>query len=150
MQSVIRFDYLTTKKGALLMAIAHLGEIDMLVESGGHLEPFSLPIPTDQVAWPKDFVCCYLSLSELSTGSVLLAAYCCDDVCVWSVSVEQYQYEVVSSFSIPHLCSLFLLHDRLLATTVDQHLIIRYVPSISNPNHVWVEIFGSKIFQILH
>lgn len=108
------------------MAVAHIGKIAVLIHSEGCLEHLSLPVPTDCVAWPKDFACHCLTLSELATGSVLVAAYCSVEVCVWSVSVEPYQCEVASSFSIPHLCSLFLLHDCLLATTADHNLIIWY------------------------
>lgn len=138
------FDYLTTKKGALLMATAHRGEIAVLVQSEGCLEHVFLPIPTNQDAWPKDFVCHYLTLSELPTGTALIAAYCCGDVCVWSMCVELCQCEVVSSFSIPHICSLFLLHDKLLATTTDHRLIIWYVTSLKNQIVYQLKYLGVK------
>ena len=138
MQPILCFDCLTTKKGAVLIVIAHIGEIAVLVHSEGHLKHLSLPVPTDCLAWPKDFACHHLSMSELPTGCVVFAAYCCGEVCVWSVSVEPYQCEVASSFSIPHLCSLFLLHDSLLATTADHHLIIWYAPPSNHELYMYM------------
>ena len=129
MQPVICFDWLSTEKGAVLMAIAHPGEMAVLVHSEGRCEQLSLPLPSEGLAWPEDFASHYLSMSELPTGAVLVAACCSGEVCVWSVGVEPCQCtELAYTFSIPHLCSLFLLHDWLLATTTDHHLLVWYAP----------------------
>ena len=144
MQAIICFDWLSSEKGAVLMAIAHPGEIAVLVHSEGHFEQLSLPLPSEGLAWPEDFASHYLSMSELSTGSVLVAGCCSGEVCVWSVSVEPCQCELASTFSIPHLCSLFLLNDWLLATTKDYHLLVWYGPSSLA---VGLESFGSIIWE---
>lgn len=126
MQPIICFDCLTAEKGDVLIAIAHPGEIAVIVHTEGRLENVSLPVPTDSLAWPKDFACRYLRMSEFPVGSVLIAAYYCGVVCVWSISLEPFHCDVASSFSIPHLSSLFLLHDWLLAATTDNRLLVWY------------------------
>ena len=123
MQALISFDYLSTINGIVIMAVAHLGEIALLALSDGHWTRRSLP--TDQLMWPLDFASYSLSMSESSEGAVLIAAHCCDDVCVWSINPEsQLHCVLVSMYRIPHFSSLFLLPDLLLATTVDHHLVI--------------------------
>lgn len=126
MQTITCFDWLTTDEGAVLVSIAHPGEIVLLVYTEGHLEhpSLSLTVPTDSVAWPMDFACHNLNMSELSTGSVLVTAYCCEEVCVWSVSMDPWQCKMATSFSVPRLSSLFLLNNLLLATTADHRLLI--------------------------
>lgn len=108
-----------------LIATAHPGQLQALVLAGNEWDRVSLM--TNHLEWPTDYECQYLSVSESTCGSVIVAVGYAGVVGVWKLSSSDcWTSEVVGSFNIPLLCSLTLAQDSLVATTLSHNLLVRY------------------------
>lgn len=109
-----------------MIATAHPAQLLALVLAGNQWEHISLT--TNHLQWPTDYQCQYLSVSESTPASVIIAAGCIGVVGVWKLSSsDHWTSEVIGSFSIPLLCSLTLAQGSLVATTSNHNLLVRYV-----------------------
>ena len=122
-QAVICLDFISMSGGVSVVAMAHSGELLALILTGNEWECVSLS--TDHLVWPSDYRCQNISMSELSDGSILVGACCCDVVGVWRMSLaDQWTSQVLCSFNIPLLCSLILSRDTLVAATSNHQLFV--------------------------
>lgn len=134
-QAVICFDLVCTRDGVLVFAVSHSRCLTILTLTGDNWQTFSLP--TNHLAWPSDYQCQILCMSELRDGSVVVAASCCEVVGVWQLTcADHWVAHVVSKFNIPLLSSLTLAED-LLLTTTSQHQVIVYNISKSSSSPLW-------------
>lgn len=124
-----------------MFGIAHSGCLAVLTLTGNDWERYSLP--SDHLAWPPDYHCHHVCMSELSDGSVIVVAGCSDTVGAWRLdSLNHWSVAVAGSYTVPFLCSLTLAQDVLLATTSQHQLVIQYVlPTTFQFNHLMYALF---------
>lgn len=114
-----------------VVVLAHCGEVIVLTLHEDHWEELNLT--TDHLIWPGNFECECVCMSELTGGLLLVAAYCSEEVSMWEVRfTEKWTNRAVCSFHIPHVCSLTLKEDLVVAATSHYQLIIWYDCVISH------------------
>ena len=127
-QAIISLDLICMRGGVFVFGIAHSGCLAVLTLTGNDWERYSLP--TDHLAWPTDYHCQHMCMSELGDGSVLVVASCSDIVGAWRLdSHNHWSVAVIGSYTVSSLCSLTLAQDVLLAATFQHQVVVQYVLS---------------------